>query len=396
VGTLFFQYGDYREAWETFRAGGEETYLDQRQSVDFVDRRALVADPVTLACVAATRFDAVLRPGLRVIGGSHRDLFSEAPAAAILADVKPSRVVVSVPDPGLLRAVAAHGAPAYACFADIFRKVRLTRGIKPALRDGLRNRRVVAALRARAYRAYGNHSLTSAQSLVDVLGLPAAKVIPWEWTEQVADPAPKVPGAGPWRVFYAGMLIETKGVGDLIAAAARLVAGGVDLTVAIAGDGEGRPGFAAAARAAGIGDRVAFLGRIAHAEVRARMRAADLVVVPSRHAYDEGLPNVIFEALAARTPVVVSDHPAFAARLARSEAVAVYPAGQAAALAETMRAVLADPARRLAMSEASAATLKGLYVGRSWYEVMGRFLDDPEDRAGWVAPWSLAAMGARA
>jgi glycosyltransferase involved in cell wall biosynthesis len=388
--TLIFQYGDYAEAWTRFRDGGEETYLDQRRSVAFVEAKAMEA-PVTLACVAASRFDVVLRPGLRVIGGTPEDVFGGA--GAILAEVKPERVVVATPHGALLQAVAAHGAPAFACFADIFHRPQAARGLRGALGAWRRNRRLVASLRQTAFRVLGNHSLAASQSLVTVLGLPAERVVPWEWTQLVADPEPKVPGDGPWRLFYAGMLIGTKGVGDLIAAVARLVAEGRDVTLAIAGEGEGRAGFEQAARTAGIGERVTFLGRIANAEVRRQMRAADAVVVPSHHAYDEGLPNVIFEGLAARTPLVVSDHPAFAARLAASEAVAVFRAGDAGALAAGLAEVLTEPARRARMSEAAPATLAGLYVGRSWYDVMDRFIADPEDRTGWVRPWSLAALG---
>jgi len=44
------------------------------------------------------------------------------------------------------------------------------------------------------------------------------------------------------------------------------------------------------------------------------MRSADAIVIPSRHEYPEGLPLTIYEALAARTPIVASDHQCFSAR----------------------------------------------------------------------------------
>ena len=33
----FVQHGDYKQAWERFKQGGEETYYAQRYSVDFVE-----------------------------------------------------------------------------------------------------------------------------------------------------------------------------------------------------------------------------------------------------------------------------------------------------------------------------------------------------------------------
>ena len=45
------------------------------------------------------------------------------------------------------------------------------------------------------------------------------------------------------------------------------------------------------------------------------MSAHDIVIVPSRHDYPEGLPMTIYEALAMRTPLVVSDHPMIKAGL---------------------------------------------------------------------------------
>ena len=59
------------------------------------------------------------------------------------------------------------------------------------------------------------------------------------------------------------------------------------------------------------------------------LAAATLVCVPSRHEFPEGFPQTLTEALAARTPVVASDHPVFTRVLRDGEGVRYFPAGNA-------------------------------------------------------------------
>src|SRR3546814_4454683 len=51
----------------------------------------------------------------------------------------------------------------------------------------------------------------------------------------------------------------------------------------------------------GLGDHVVLEGVRPNREVFAMMRDADIVVVPSRHDYPEGMPLTIYEALASRS-----------------------------------------------------------------------------------------------
>jgi glycosyltransferase involved in cell wall biosynthesis len=113
----------------------------------------------------------------------------------------------------------------------------------------------------------------------------------------ILPPKPPRPGRA-W--CFAGLISANKGVGDLVRAIALLRAQGQAVRAEIAGRGEVEHFRALAARL-GVGDAVHFLGSIPNAEVVARMRAAAVVAVPSHHAYPEGLPLTIYEALSART-----------------------------------------------------------------------------------------------
>lgn len=114
---------------------------------------------------------------------------------------------------------------------------------------------------------------------------------------------------------------------------------------------------------------VEWLGRIGDAEAASRLAGAHAFCAPSLHGESFGV--VLVEAMAARTPIVASDLPAYR-RVARSgeDAVLVRP-GDAAALADGLRRVLSADglSRRLAAAgEARAAEfamsrLAELYAG---------------------------------
>ena len=96
----------------------------------------------------------------------------------------------------------------------------------------------------------------------------------------------------------------------------------------------------ARARAAGVGDRVTFVGR--DADRRSWFGATDVFVWPAR--YDPS-PDVAFEAMACGLPVIASTKSGAAELLPDCDAGLVYPAGDVAALAANMQKLL-DPAIR--------------------------------------------------
>ena len=99
-------------------------------------------------------------------------------------------------------------------------------------------------------------------------------------------------------VVSAGALIARKGHEIVIDAVARLP--GVALR--IAGAGPDHAALAARIDALGVGDRVALLGPVPHAELPQWFAAADVMALASA---SEGLANVWVEALASGTPIVV-------------------------------------------------------------------------------------------
>jgi glycosyltransferase involved in cell wall biosynthesis len=142
----------------------------------------------------------------------------------------------------------------------------------------------------------------------------------------------------------------------------------------------------------GIGDQVTFTGQVSHVQVMQLMRKQDIVIVPTRWDYDEGFPSTIVEALAARTPLIVSDHPAFAGRLTEGEEVLVFKAGNPESLASTVRGLLENPPMYERLSDQSGAAHDKLYFGIKWKELMKTFIDDPYNKTGWVNRNSLSTL----
>ncbi|WP_119418799.1 glycosyltransferase [Desertibaculum subflavum] len=97
-----------------------------------------------------------------------------------------------------------------------------------------------------------------------------------------------------------GHLIERKGHDLVIAALPELP----DTDLLIAGDGPEERSLRAQAERLQVADRVRFLGRLAHRQLREVYEAADLLVLASSR---EGWANVLLEAMACGTPVLASN-----------------------------------------------------------------------------------------
>ena len=105
---------------------------------------------------------------------------------------------------------------------------------------------------------------------------------------------------GRFRLLFVGNLLERKGVKDLLRAFASSELLARDIVLTMAGGGPVDT-YRAMAAELGIGDRVIFTGWVGQDDARALMLNSDALILP---AYDEGLPLVILEALASRTPVI--------------------------------------------------------------------------------------------
>lgn len=155
--------------------------------------------------------------------------------------------------------------------------------------------------------------------------------------------------------LFVGRLTHQKNVALLLEAVAT-VAPGLRPHIALAGEGPLRDELQSTVRRLQLDGDVRFLGE--RSDARELMQAADFVVLPSR---DEGLSNVVLEAMAAGRPVLatrVGGNP----ELVEDGATGIlFDSGDAAALADALRRLAADPDLREHMGEAARARIGDRY-----------------------------------
>jgi len=155
---------------------------------------------------------------------------------------------------------------------------------------------------------------------------------------------------GPVRLLAVGRLVEKKGFGVLLRAAARLR---VPYQLRVVGDGPERERLASLAAAAG--DAVELIGARTHAELPVAFRWAEVLVVPSivdARGDRDGLPNVVLEAMASGLPVVASDVAALPTAVVDGSTGVLVPPGDVDRLARALEDLAVDPARRQRLGRA--------------------------------------------
>jgi phosphatidyl-myo-inositol dimannoside synthase len=171
-------------------------------------------------------------------------------------------------------------------------------------------------------------------------------------------------------LFAAGRLVRKKGFEYLIDAL-RSVDGRVQLAIAGAGDLDAE--LRARAAAAGVADRVRFLGDLRQDAVASWLAAADVAVVPSVRDDSgnvDGLPNTVLEALASGTPVVATPAGGIASAIDDGRTGLLVAERDTVALAGAIRALLAEPARRAAIGAAARAAVDARF---GWGAAAARF-----------------------
>lgn len=154
---------------------------------------------------------------------------------------------------------------------------------------------------------------------------------------------PELPPAKDARdgVLYVGRLEPRKGIHTLLQAASLLGADGP--RVRIAGDGYLRPELERFAASRGL-TNVEFLGEVTEAGKWKLLRESALFVAPSLGGESFGI--VLLEAMAAGTPPLGADNDGYYDVLAAREGDLVFPAGDAGALADRIRLLVGDEAKR--------------------------------------------------
>jgi glycosyltransferase involved in cell wall biosynthesis len=166
------------------------------------------------------------------------------------------------------------------------------------------------------------------------------------------------------RILFVGGLVAVKNVGALLHACARLpdqVRSRLDLV--LVGEGHLRRELVQLARTLNLEAQATFVGAQAPSIVASWMNASDLLCLPS---LNEGVPNVVLEALSSGCPAVATDVGGVSEVHPGESAGALVAPGDVEALTQALTRVLEKPWDR--------ASLAGSFAGCSW-EANARAID---------------------
>lgn len=171
-------------------------------------------------------------------------------------------------------------------------------------------------------------------------------------------PVETLPATAPFRILYVGALEPKKGVEHLLTALARVGGDLGDWHLDAIGHGPSAAALKAQAAALGLADRVTFHGAKPFEAVAAAYARAGVCVAPSVIGPDgrqEGIPNVMIEALAYQRPAITTAISGIPELIADGETGLLVPPGDPAALGQALLRVYRDPAAALAMARRGRA-----------------------------------------
>lgn len=227
--------------------------------------------------------------------------------------------------------------------------------------------RIYEGLQIRAYRRFDG-VVAVARAQIDRLregGVSASRLhlIPNAWTPsegQSREEGRSTLGIpeNAFHIGWVGRLSVEKGADIFLRSIALL--GDLPFVASIIGDGPQTRELQTLAAELGIGDRVRWHGSLAHA---GRYFASfDVFTLSSR---TEGTPMVLFEAMAAGTPIVASSVGGVPDVISPDEGL-LAPPGDAGAIAAAIRTVHDDPAAAKDRAEAAARRLDERFGATAW------------------------------
>ncbi|MEG4346265.1 glycosyltransferase family 4 protein [Microcoleus sp. A003_D6] len=384
---VIVQYaGDYAEAFVRLAKGGSETYYAQKYSVDAVTEMAKRAESVTVICCMTPEFeDRVLENGVRAIACGFSHPINSQKLIELIAAQNPTHLIMRTVLPDVFKWAIKNKIRTIAVFAE---SIATT-----SWRNKIRNYFLAKLLNNKQIEWVGTYCLTSSL-LFKQIGVKPDKIIPWDFLIETnpGSLSPKEIPAGvkSLKLFYAGLLIQSKGVGDILEAVAKLRERNISVHLKMAGKGE-EEFFVLRAEQLQIKDSVEFMGVIPAQTIEPLMRECDLVLVTSRHEYPEGFPLTIQHALRTQTPIVASDHPMFKTYLKNGVNSMIFEAGNSLALAECIEKVISDSALYHNLSVASHSTWYELRLPVKWAELIDRWLEDSPESKQWLFEQRLAS-----
>ncbi len=220
-----------------------------------------------------------------------------------------------------------------------------------------------------------NHNRAATASMIEC-GLSASKAVAWDYPPAVTPhdwPSKKLAMGEHAEILFVGRVCKEKGVYELIEACGLLHEQGVPLKLTIGGDGPALPEIR---NHPGVQRGwIECKGLLPNVEAHKLMRSSAITVVPSRHDFAEGLPLVVYESLAMRTPLILNDHPIFMRYFRDDCGVRFFADSDPVALADQIRRLLNDGDAYARLSEETGAVWQSIQCPTTFHDVLHRLSD---------------------
>ncbi|PSN10803.1 glycosyl transferase family 1 [filamentous cyanobacterium CCT1] len=383
---VILQYaGDLRETYQLLCQTGKQEYFGHKYILESAIAIGQKIDEVIYICCRTDfQYNEILEPGLRAVGGNLDPYRDTKLLYNLLDQQKPTHLVVHFPLISAFKWAKRNRVNAIALLADSFQG--------DSISAKLRRARLSYTLNDKAISLVANHGLNSCHSLKSI-GVRSDKIIPWDYPYEITPDhyAPKtLNGANinDHNIVYVGRIDQNKGVGDILNALVVLKSDGITPNLTLVGKGE-LDFFRSEVVRLGLEDQVVLTGGLYNDQALEKMRWADVVIVPSRHIYPEGLPLTIYEALTVRTPLIISDHPMFLQKFELGKDVLMFPEKDSTSLARCIKTLLTDAALYNTLSLNSSGAWARLQLPIKWHELIGQWITNTSESHQFLLRHSL-------
>ena len=206
--------------------------------------------------------------------------------------------------------------------------------------------------------------------LAEAAGADTVQVIPNGVDGDVFSPERRSrPRGGTANILFVGRLAGQKGVDVLLHALAQTSA---QARLLVAGDGPCLEDLKDLAEKLGIRDQVEFLGWVERESLPGIYADADILALPSR---DEGMPNVVLEAMASGLPVVAASVGGTPELVVDGETGLLVAPDDVRALASALETLVSSPEKAMAMGRAGRERVECRFdwgsVAKDYGKLMG-------------------------
>lgn len=382
--------GDYYDAYHRLKNGLGEAYHHHNYALNSISQfsqQDSIEEVAVLGCATKKSYNHFIELGFRVMGAGVDPYQNPNAINKIIADYKPTHIVLRAPIPSILKWAIKNRVKTITLLADSFNSRDIKSRVKSFQLARLLNDEIVEWV--------GNHHINSCISLKKI-GVTTDKIIPWDWPRESVTPADFQPKSldnnrSSFNSIYVGSISEDKGVGDIIEAIAILKTMGVRMSLQIFGRLKNIEHFQEKIETLNLKGDVIFQGLVPNEKVVYLMRESDIVFVPSRHCYGEGMPSTIYEALCARTPIVASDHPMFLSNIENRYSALTFPEKQPQLIAECVQKLLQNPDLYFKLSQNSYEAWQKLQIPMKWADLVANWIKDTQESQQWISKRCLAA-----